>query len=105
MSFELSDEDLVKSGAKIVRRTALPTPAVPSVDAQLLTELRGLVIAMKAVAARPIPDVNVSAPAVSVKPTFSVATHKQPRKWRFEVTERDKTSDQRIKTMTIEAIE
>ncbi len=111
MSEHIHDDelkDLIRSGAKIVARKTAAKPSAPEIsDAQkIIAAIRSLDTTLAALADRPVPDVTVAAPQISVEPKINVeATKPAPRRWKVEVTERDKTADQRIKSLTIEAID
>ncbi len=111
MSAHVEDDELkelIRNGAKIVARKpgAAAAPAQPSEAAQIISAIRSLDSTLVALSHRPAPDVKIAPAEVSVKPQIHVEAPKPtPRKWRVEVTERDKTADQRIKSLTIEAID
>lgn len=108
----LDDDEILtmlKDGAKLhvvpIEKPSEQPAGKPSGFAQMVSEFRTLTAALLRIASREDPEVNVAAPQVSVKPTITVESPKAPRKWRFEVTERDNTAEQRIKVFTAEAIE
>jgi hypothetical protein len=98
---------IVREGGKIVERRPAPgqEPKAPSELQQILAAIRSLDGTLSALAERPVPEVKVAAPQVSVKAPVTVEASKPPRRWRVEVTERDNSADQRIKSLTIEAID
>lgn len=73
--------------ARVVSILSHPQPTVPS---------SGMTVV-------PPPVVNVSAPSVTVTPNIRVETARTA--WRFTVTQRDNTAQQRIKEIVVEPIE
>lgn len=109
MSIEVTEEellDLLKDGAKMTRRAPAAADAPKESDAdRIVTALRQVAIAL---VSREEAEINVAAPQVHVRPSINVeaaAVAPAPRKWRVTVTERDKSEDQRIKSLTFEAID
>jgi hypothetical protein len=111
MSDHIEDEELkelLRSGVKIVSRKNGGAPEQKEVsDAdKIISAIKSLGENISMIADRPAPDVNVAAPRVSVAaPGVTVSTPAAPRKWRVTVEERDRTADQRIKSLTIEAVD
>ncbi len=108
----LDDKELIRmqreEGARIIATTpAVKPPAPPPSDAEkIISAIRALDGTLVALSQRPAPNVEISPTEVSVKPQIHIEAQKPvPRKWKVEVTERDKTVDHRIKSMTIEAID
>lgn len=111
MSDHIDDEelkDLLRSGVKIVSRKTggASEEKKPSDADKIISAIKSLGENISMMVDRPTPDVNVAAPKVSVAaPAVNVSTPVAPRKWRVTVEERDRTADQRIKSLTIEAID
>ncbi len=106
----LDEQALAKLGGKVTTKS-VPAPAAPSPDVlALLTEMKrfnaGVLSVLQKEEPPEVPDaapiVNVSPPQVTVLAPPTVPT---PRRWRFTVTRRDNTAQQRIQEIVIEPLE
>lgn len=105
---KLSDEQIKALGARIIPK--LQTPAAPSELTDLLREMKKFSSAVVDVLNKPepaeppepAPIVNVAAPIVRVDVPPSLPA---PRRYRFTVTRRDNTAQQRIQEIIIEPLE
>ncbi len=105
----LTDAQIAALGAKIIVRPP-PDAAKPSELTLLLTEMKRFSAAVVSLAEKedapqamlPQPIVTVAAPNVQVAaPILPIV----PRRWRFTVTRRDNTAQQRIQEIVIEPLE
>ncbi len=105
----LDEQAVAKLGGKVTVKSVPPAPPSSEVVA-LLSEMKRFSAAVVSVlqkedapeAPDPAPIVNVSPPNVQVSVPPSVPA---PRRWRFTVTQRDNTAQQRIKEIVVEALE
>lgn len=95
----------VKNGDKVVPRGPAPVSEVQEL-ARAVNNFAGRVAAAMekpddTPISQPAPIVSVAAPNVSISPQVMV---ERPSKWRFTVTKRDSTAQQRIQEIVAEII-